>query len=80
MSKLSKTSKLTSHVCELLAAAFEIIAVLGLDGVLDGAGHGVVGAEDGALDKLDLTRHAALEAAGSRDSTTRLLTLSPGGS
>jgi hypothetical protein len=66
-------------VCELLATALEIVAVLGLDGVLDGAGHRVIGAENGTLHKLDLTRHTTLEAAGSRNSTARLLALSPGG-
>jgi hypothetical protein len=70
---------LTSHVCKLLAAALEVVAVLCLDGILDGAGHGVVGAEDGALDELDLARHAALEAAGCCDGATGLLSLSPGG-
>jgi len=68
---------LTSHVGKLLTAALEVVAVLGLDGVLDGARHGVVGAEDGSLDQLDLARHAALEAAGSGNGTTGLLTLAP---
>lgn len=68
---------LTSHVGKLLAAALEVVTVLGLDGVLDGAGHGVVGTEDGALDELDLSRHAALEAASGCHGATRLLTLAP---
>jgi hypothetical protein len=68
---------LTSHVCELLAAALEIVAVLGLDGILDGTRHGVVGAEDGALHKLDLTGHAALEAASCSNGTTGLLSRPP---
>jgi hypothetical protein len=67
--------KLTSHVGELLAAALEIIAVLCLDGILDGAGHGVVCAKHGALHKLDLTRHAALESTA--DAAAGLLSLSP---
>lgn len=66
---------LTSHVGELLAAALEVVAVLCLDGVLDGRRHGVVGAENGALDKLDLTGHTTLEAAGD---TAGLLALPPG--
>lgn len=73
-----QSSRLTSHVCKLLAAALEIIAVLGLDGVLDGARHGVVGAEDGALHQLDLAGHAALETAGGSDCSAGLLALSPG--
>jgi hypothetical protein len=70
---------LTSHVCELLAAALKIVAVLGLNGILDGTRHGVVGAEDGALDELDLARHAALEAACGSNGTAGLLALSPCG-
>ena len=66
--------KLTSHVGKLLAAALEIIAVLCLDGILDGGRHRVVGTEDGALDKLDLTGHSTLEATGL---TARLLSLPP---
>jgi hypothetical protein len=66
-------------VCELLAAALEVVAVLGLDGILDGRRHGVVGTEDGALDELDLTRHAALEAAGCSNGAAGLLALSPCG-
>jgi hypothetical protein len=77
-SKHGQNRVLTSHVGKLLAAALEIVAVLGLDGVLDGAGHGVVGTENGALYELDLTGHATLEATGSSDGTTGLLTLSPG--
>ena len=68
----------TAHVCKLLAAALEVVAVLGLDGVLDSRRHGVVCRQDGALHELDLTGHAALETAGSSDSTAGLLALSPG--
>lgn len=39
---------------ELLAAALEVVAILGLDGILNSTGHGIVDTEDGALDKLDL--------------------------
>jgi hypothetical protein len=70
---------LTSHVCKLLAAALEVIAVLGLDGILDGAGHGIIGTENGALHKLDLARHTALEATSCSNGTAGLLSLSPGG-
>lgn len=66
----------TSHVGEFLAAALEIIAILSLDCVLDGAGHWVVCAKNGALNELDLTGHASLEAAPS--TAARLLPLSPG--
>jgi hypothetical protein len=74
----AETSKLTSHVCEFLAAALKVVAVLGLDGVLDGTRNRVVGAENGALDKLDLTGQTTLEATGSCGGTAGLLTLSPG--
>jgi hypothetical protein len=79
---MSKSDKLlTSHVREFLTATLEVVAVLGLDGVLDGAGHGVVGAEDGALDELDLARHATLQAtaAGLNSGAAWLLALSPVG-
>jgi hypothetical protein len=68
---------LTAHVCELLATALEVITVLCLDGVLDGRGHRVVGAENGALHELDLAGHAALEAARRCHGTAWLLSLSP---
>ena len=71
----ARTWLLTAHVCKLLAAALEIIAVLGLDGVLDGRRHRVVGTQNGALDKLDLTGHTTLEAATS--GSAGLLSLSP---
>ena len=66
-------------MCELLATTLEVIAILSLDGVLDSRWHGVVCRQNGALNELDLTGHATLEAtAGSSNSTTRLLALSPG--
>lgn len=46
--------KLTSHMGKLFAAALKVVAVLGLDGVLDRTGHRVVDTEDRALDKLNL--------------------------
>lgn len=64
--------RLTSHVGKLFAAALEVVAVLGLDGILDGTGHGVVDAEDGALDELDLAGGIAAEVALGR------LALAPG--
>ena len=60
--RLSKHVKHTSHVGELLTAALEVIAVLCLDGILDGTWHGVVGRKDRALDQLDLTCQTALKA------------------
>lgn len=69
---------LTSHVGEFLAAALEIVAVFCLDGILNCGGHGIVGAEDGALDELDLTGHTTLETASSSNCTAGLLSLTPG--
>lgn len=66
---------LTAHVGKLLATALEVIAVLGLDGVLDGRGDGVVGTQNGTLDKLDLTGHTTLEATGG--TSAGLLSLPP---
>lgn len=65
-------------MCELLATALEIVAVLRLDGVLDSRRHGVVCRQDGALDELDLTGHATLQSASRSRSATGLLALSPG--
>jgi hypothetical protein len=73
----TKASKLTAHVCKLLAAALKVIAVLGLDGILNSTGHRVVGTEYGTLHKLDLTGHAALEATSCSDSAAGLLSLTP---
>lgn len=60
---------------KLLAASLEIISVLGLHGILDSTGDGVVGAEDGALNELDFTRGISLQATSG--TTARLLALSP---
>ena len=65
-------------MCELLATTLEVIAILSLDGVLDSRWHGVVCRQDRALDELDLTGHATLQAAGSSNGTAGLLALSPG--
>lgn len=62
---------------ELLAACFEIIPVLGLDGILNSAGNWVIGAQDGALGKFDFARGIALEPTTCSSSAARLLTLSP---
>jgi hypothetical protein len=68
----------TAHVCELLTAALEVIAVLRLDGVLDSRGHRVVCGQNGALNELDLTGHTTLEPTSGSGCTTGLLALSPG--
>ena len=39
----------TSHVGKLLASTFHVVAVFGLDGILDGTGHGVIDTQDGTL-------------------------------
>ena len=56
LSALKKTNSkgmLTSHVCKLLAAPFQIIPILGLNSVLNCAWDRIVNAEDRALDKFD---------------------------
>lgn len=53
---------LTSHVGEFLTAALQVISVLGLDGILDGAGNWVVDAENGTLYQLHLTGGISTEA------------------
>lgn len=40
---------------EFLAAALQIVAVLGLDGILNGTRDGVVNTQHGTLNQLDLT-------------------------
>lgn len=56
--------ELTSHMRKLLASALQVIAVLGLDGILDSTGDRIVGAENLALDELDLPGLSTLETAG----------------
>lgn len=68
----------TAHVCELLAAALKVVAVLRLNCVLNSRGHRVVCGQHGTLDELDLTGHTTLETASGSDGTTRLLALAPG--
>lgn len=52
---------LTSHVCEFLAADFEVGSILGLDGILYGAWHWIVCAQHSVLTKLDLASLIALQ-------------------
>ncbi len=54
-----------AHLEEFLVVAF-LIAVTRLHSVPDGARDGVVDAQDGALNKLDLSGRVALEATGRR--------------
>lgn len=65
-------------MCEFLAAALEVVAVLGLDGILNSRRNRVVGAENGALDKLDFTGHTTLETTSGSNSAAGLLACSPG--
>ena len=58
---------------EFLAASFEVIAIFGLDGILDGAWNRIIGAEDGTLGKFDFTGLVALQGTASKASA-RLLT------
>ena len=53
-----------AHVGELAAAALDI-PILRLDGVPDSAGDGIIDAQDGTLDKLDLTGTVTLQTASS---------------
>lgn len=64
-----------SHLHELFVAALDI-AVLGLNGVLDGAGNWVVNAENGALNKLDFSGVESLQTTTSRGCRL-LLSLNP---
>lgn len=69
----------TSHVCKLFTSTLQVIAVLGLDGVLNGAGHRVINTQNRALNQLDLTGciSTQIPTAGSI-STSRGLSLAPG--
>lgn len=57
------SDKLTSHMGELFATALKVVAVLGLDSVLDCTGYRVVDTEDRALNKLNLPRGITSEVA-----------------
>lgn len=65
-----------AHLGKLLAEALDV-AVLRLHGVLDGARHGVVDAEDGALHELDATRVGPLQPAGTQRRLLQLLAEGP---
>lgn len=71
---------LTSHVGELLAATLQIIAVLGLNSILNSTWHGVVDAENRTLNQLNLTSgiSAKTSTAATALGTTRRLALAPG--
>jgi hypothetical protein len=69
---------LTSHVSELFAASLEVVAVLGLNGILNGTGHGVVDAQDGTLDQLHLTGGITAQVTTTARSPSRSLSLAPG--
>lgn len=73
----------TSHVGELFRSTFDIIAILGLDGILNGTRRRIVDTEDGTLNQLDLTggitsQAATAAAAAASRGTTGSLTLAPG--
>ena len=51
---------------KLLAPALEIIAVFLLNGILNGAGDGIVDTQDGTLHEFDLPGSVALETGASR--------------
>lgn len=67
---------------ELLAATLEIIAVFGLDGILDGTGNGVVDTQDGTLHQLHLSGRVTTQATTSTTANaatpTGSLSLAPG--
>src|SRR5690606_28591352 len=65
-----------AHLHELLVAALNV-AVARLDGVLDSTGNGVVDAQDGALDELDLSGVETLQAAARRRLSRHPLALHP---
>lgn len=68
----------TSHVRKLFAAALEIVAVLGLDGILNGTWDWVIHTQDGALNQLDLTSRISTQISTTTVSTSRGLSLAPG--
>lgn len=63
-----------SHVCELLTATLQIGSVLLLNGVLDGARHWIIDAQDRTIAKLNLSGSVTAEVVGS----SRSLSLTPG--
>lgn len=76
--RTSRRLSLTSHVRELFAATLEVVAVLGLDGILNGTGDWVIHTQDGALDQLDLTSGISTQVSTTPVSTSRGLSLAPG--
>lgn len=69
----------TSHVRELFASALQVVAVLGLDGILNGTGDRVIHTQDGALDQLDFASRISTQVSSpATDSTSRGLSLAPG--
>lgn len=65
-----------THLHELLVAAFNV-TVSRLDGILDGARHGVINAQNGTLNKLDLPCIEALEPTSLACGSLRELSLHP---
>ena len=65
-------------MCEFLATILKIIPVLGLDCILDGAGNGVLGAQNMILTEFDLTRSITLKTAAAAAGARALGPLPPG--
>ena len=64
---------------EFFTSTLQIIAILGLNGILDGTGDGVVHTEDRTLDQLDLSGGiTAQAAAAAARGTAGSLSLTPG--
>jgi hypothetical protein len=51
-------------VRKLLTTNLQILAILGLNVVLDGTGNRIIYAKDGAMDQLDLPRVVSMKASG----------------
>lgn len=65
-------------MCEFLASTLEIIAVFGLDSVLDGAGGGIINAQDRTLHQFDLSRRIPAQASAAfTASSSGSLSLAP---
>lgn len=61
---------------ELFAAALQVIAIFGLDRILNGTRNGIIDTQDGALNKLDLAGGIPPEVA-TAISTAGCLSLAP---
>jgi hypothetical protein len=70
-------AELTAHVSELLAATFEVVSVLCLNGVLDSTGHRIICTQDIALNQLDLTCGITFEATAASSGTANLRSCFP---